>query len=143
MTASELMLRLFERFVWMDEELQQRIRARGWPEISRSQSMVLLNISAGITRPADIARRLGVTRQAVHATINQLAELGIVRLEPDPADGRHRQVALTHTGVRMRDDAQHAIDTITLGVVESVGEPGFAQMMAALGTEWQAGPGKR
>ena len=138
MHARELMLHLFQQFVWLDEQLQARIHARGWPDVSRSQSMILLNVAAGVVRPADIARRMGVSRQAIHTTIAQLVEMDVVRLVADPRDGRHKRLELTDTGGRMRDDAQAAMDAITAGVADSVGRDAFTTMLAALATRWSA-----
>lgn len=136
MKSRELMLHLFQRFVWLDEQLQDRIRARGWPGVSRSQSMILLHIAAGVVRPSDIARRMGVSRQAVHTTIAQLSDMDIVRLKTDPEDGRHKYLVLTETGSRMRDDAQEAMDAITGSVGDSIGVDAFDQMMTALSANW-------
>ena len=139
MHARELMLHLFQQFVWLDEQLQARIRAHGWPDVSRSQSMILLHIDAGVDRPADIARRMGLSRQAIHTTIAQLVAMDIVRLETDPGDGRNKRLNLTETGARMRDDAQAAMDAITAGVADSVGPQAFTTMLKALATPWSAG----
>lgn len=136
MATRHLMLHLFEHFSWMDEQLQMRIRQKGWPDISRPQSMVMLNIAAGIRRPAEIARRLGVSRQAVHTTIRQLATKGIVELTADPDDQRHRQLVLTEKGQQMRRDAQAIVNFLTDAVQAQLGQPLFEQMMAGLEAGW-------
>src|SRR3546814_12516611 len=74
--------------------------------------MVMTNIVSGIVRPSDIARNLGVSRQAIHNTINQMVKLGMVELAPDPEDRRHVIVSLTETGAQMRQDAQRALDQL-------------------------------
>src|SRR3546814_11181749 len=63
MRTNQLIIALFQRFCWLDEGLQARLHDRGWPDISRPQSMVMTNIVSGIVRPSDIARNLGVSRQ--------------------------------------------------------------------------------
>lgn len=139
MASQHLMLHLFEHFSWMDEQLQTRIREKGWPDISRPQSMVLLNIAAGTSRPAAIARRLGVSRQAVHTTIRQLIAKGIVELAADPDDQRHRQLVLTDKGQRMRRDAQAIVNSVTGAVRARLGARVFEQMMAGLEADWSVG----
>jgi DNA-binding MarR family transcriptional regulator len=54
----------------------------------------------GQTVPA-IARRLGVTRQAVQPVVNDLARDQLVRLVPNPTHRRSPFVALTASGHRM------------------------------------------
>lgn len=136
MSANHLMLYLFEHFAWLDEQLQQGIRARGWPDISRSQSMVLLNVAAGTVRPADIARKLGVSRQAVHTTIRQLHGKGIACLETDPVDQRHSRLILTERGQQMRRDAQTIIQGLVQDVNRRIGSDIFAGMMTGLRADW-------
>lgn len=113
MTADEdirhLLLSLLQGFYWFDEGLQNYLQARGWPAVTRPQSMVMANIVLGVRRPSEIARRLGVSRQAIHATINQMIDLGIVALVDDPDNRRVKVVVPTAQGEAMRIDAQRAM----------------------------------
>lgn len=136
MRTNQLIIALFQRFCWLDEGLQARLRDRGWPGVSRPQSMVMTNIVSGIVRPSDIARNLGISRQAIHSTINQMVELGVVALQPDPADRRHMIVSLTETGSRMRQDAQRAMDALSDQLAERLGHERFAELLATLEADW-------
>ncbi|WP_428681506.1 MarR family winged helix-turn-helix transcriptional regulator [Sphingopyxis sp.] len=136
MHTNQLIIALFQRFCWLDEGLQARLHNRGWPDVSRPQSMVMTNIVTGIVRPSDIARNLGVSRQAIHSTINQMVAVGIVALEPDPDDRRHMVVSLTETGARMRQDAQHAMDALSDQLAERLGQDRFAELIATLEADW-------
>lgn len=136
MRTNQLIIALFQRFCWLDEGLQSRLHDRGWPDVSRSQSMVMTNIVSGIVRPSDIARNIGVSRQAIHSTINQMVKLGVVQLEPDPDDRRHMIVSLTEVGTRMRKDAQRAMDTLTAQIADVLGQKQFDALLAALDADW-------
>ena len=136
MHTNQLIIALFQRFCWLDEGLQARLHNRGWPDVSRPQSMVMTNIVTGIVRPSDIARNLGVSRQAIHSTINQMVAVGIVALEPDPDDRRHMVVSLTETGARMRQDAQRAMDALSDQLAERLGQDRFAELIATLEADW-------
>ena len=136
MRTNQLIIALFQRFCWLDEGLQARLRDRGWPEVSRPQSMVMTNIVSGIIRPSEIARNLGISRQAIHTTISQMVKLGVVRLDPDPDDRRHMIVSLTETGKRMRQDAQHAMDTLADQLAERLGHDRFDALLATLEADW-------
>lgn len=138
MHAPDLIIHLFQRFVWLDEGLQARLHERGWPDVSRSQSMVMINIVTGVTRPSDIARRLGVSRQAVHMTIAQMAEKGIVTFAEDPDDARRKRVVLTAFGEQMRADAQAAMAGLTESVAARIGRDRFAALLEALATDWES-----
>ncbi|WP_374525219.1 MarR family winged helix-turn-helix transcriptional regulator [Sphingopyxis sp.] len=136
MRTNQLIIALFQRFCWLDEGLQARLRDRGWPEVSRPQSMVMTNIVSGIVRPSDIARNLGISRQAIHSTINQMVALGVVALEPDPDDRRRMIVSLTEAGARMRQDAQRAMDAMSDQLAERLGHERFTELLTILEADW-------
>ncbi|HEY9092667.1 MarR family winged helix-turn-helix transcriptional regulator [Parasphingorhabdus sp.] len=136
MKKNQLIIALFQRFCWMDEGLQSRLHERGWPDVSRSQSMVMTNIVSGIVRPSDIARNIGISRQAIHSTINQMEKLGILQLKVDPKDRRHVILELTETGKQMRRDAQLAMDSLTTQISNILGQEKFDAMLDALDSDW-------
>lgn len=136
MRTNQLIIALFQRFCWLDEGLQARLHDHGWPDVNRPQSMVMTNIVSGIVRPSDIARNLGVSRQAIHSTISQMVKLGIVQLDVDPDDRRHMIVSLTDLGARMRKDAQRSMDALTAQIAARLGQDRFDALLAALEADW-------
>ena len=136
MRTNQLIIALFQRFCWLDEGLQARLHDHGWPDVNRPQSMVMTNIVSGVVRPSDIARNLGVSRQAIHSTINQMVKLGMVRLDVDPDDRRHMIVSLTDLGARMRKDAQPSMDALTAQIADRLGQDKFDALLAALEADW-------
>lgn len=140
MTLSEqtqpLLLSLLQAFYWCDESLQNYLRSRGWPEVTRPQSMVMANVVSGVGRPSDIARSMGVSRQAVHTTINQMIELGMVALKDDPDDRRMKLVTPTPLGETMRLDAQRAIRIMTEELSRRLGAERVAQAAQLLAEDW-------
>jgi len=136
MQSPYLIVSLLQGFYWFDSGLQSYLRARGWPTLTHSQSMVMMNIVTGATRPVEIARNLGISRQAVHVTLAQIAELGMIRLQDDPTDRRTKIAVLTEIGEPMRRDAQMAVTIMTRKLVERIGQPGLAGLIAACGADW-------
>lgn len=136
MRTNQLIIALFQRFCWLDEGLQARLHDRGWPDVSRSQSMVMTNIVTGVVRPSDIARNLGISRQAIHSTINQMVELGILKLDVDPQDRRHMIASMTDQGHKMRHDAQVAMDQLGEQIADVLGHERFDALLAALEADW-------
>jgi DNA-binding MarR family transcriptional regulator len=131
-----LLLSLLQGFYWFDEGLQNYLQARGWPAVTRPQSMVMANIVLGVRRPSEIARRLGVSRQAIHATLNQMAELGIVALEDDPTNGRVKAVTVTAQGERMRSDAQNAMVLLGEELGRRLGKAPLLKAAHLLHSDW-------
>src|SRR5438874_524417 len=52
--------------------------------LARAQALVFVHLDEGGTRPAEIARRSGISRQAVGQTVAKMREQGLVKLAPDP-----------------------------------------------------------
>lgn len=131
-----MLLNLLRGFYWFDEGLQNYLRACGWPEVTRPQSMVMANIMMGVTRPSDIARRLGVSRQAVHVTLKSMIDLDMVDLVDDPKSRRIKMVTLTRVGEAMRLDARTAMGMMVTELVGRLGKKRLQQAAAALGADW-------
>ena len=66
--------------------------------LARSHALVFGHLDANGTRPAEIARRAGISRQAVGQTVAQMKDLGLVKLAPDPSNRRARLVQPTAKG---------------------------------------------
>ena len=66
------------------------------------------------TRLTELARRMGVTKQAVSQVIDDLEALHAVERQPDPEDGRAKRVVFTDKG--------RAFMMEGLGVLQSLGD---------------------
>ena len=67
-------------------------------KVSISQIRVFSTILAGIDRPARIAKGVGVTRQAITHTINDMVQHNWIVITPSPKDKRAKVVGLTDAG---------------------------------------------
>src|SRR5947209_19590317 len=63
--------------------------------LARSHALVFSHLDADGTRPAEIARRAGISRQAVGQTVAQMKQLGLVKRAADPTNRRARLVQPT------------------------------------------------
>jgi DNA-binding MarR family transcriptional regulator len=98
-----LVLDLLLRSGWFNDAIAERMQARGFEPLSRSQAFVMAQLQNGPARPAALARRLGVSRQAVQQLLRPLTARGLVEVLPDPDDGRatlvHPTVAAIEFGM--------------------------------------------
>lgn len=127
---------MLRAFYWFDDGMQNYLRSRGWPSVSRTQSMILINVISGTNRSAEIARNLGVTRQAIHITISQMIDAGLVKLESDPTDGRSKCVVLSETLEPMRRDAREAVDLLTKELHRRLGARTAQALARAFEQDW-------
>ena len=100
-----LMRGLLRAYYWMDESLQNGLQRAGYRPRTRTQTMILIHISNGVTRAAELARALGVSRQAIQQQQTQIQQLQsqLNRYRPseapstEPMTGRHsRFQSYTH-----------------------------------------------
>jgi DNA-binding MarR family transcriptional regulator len=85
------------------------------------------------TVPA-IARRLGVTRQAIQPVVNELALDQLVRLVPNPARRRSPFVVLTPHGRRVLASVTGAASAANRSLADRIGPRGVAGTRQALST---------
>src|SRR5207237_5334764 len=93
---------LLKGWDWFDNSLQNVLRANGYPPLNKSQSMMILYISAGVHRPIEIARKMRLSRQAIRHVANQLAELGLIESLDDRNDKRSRRLQFTANSDALR-----------------------------------------
>jgi DNA-binding MarR family transcriptional regulator len=98
--------------------------------------MLMGNLALGLHRPSDIARRQGVSRQAIHATIGQMIDKGVLELVDDPDDRRMKTVELTPMGEQMKRDAQAAMRVMVAELGRRIGVRRVSQLREALLGAW-------
>lgn len=134
------MRQLFDAYSWFDESLQHSMQVSGVPGLSRSQSMVMIYLGKGVRRPAALARKLRVTRQAMHKTINDLEANGYVQLVPDPDDRRAKIVRLSATGLQRHRKAQACLMALEKELRKRLGTKKVAALSDALLADWGDSP---
>jgi DNA-binding MarR family transcriptional regulator len=136
MHSPYLMMNLLSAVYWFDEALQIALKEAGIPNVSRAQSMLIANISAGEHRATRIARNLGVTRQAISLMLSELEMRGIVELVPDPDDRRARIVRFAEEANVTRRAAAKALHFLELKLVERIGLPASHGLRDAMRMDW-------
>ncbi len=134
--AAYLIVPMLQGFIWFDEGLQNYLRQKGWPAVTRPQSMVMVTVVQGATRPSDIARILGVSRQAVHTTINGMVAIGLLALEDDPDDRRSKRVMISEQGLKMREHARMATTLMSEELARRIGADKLEALRDALAADW-------
>ena len=68
------------------------------PPLRAAHTALFPHLSSEGVRGADLAKKLGVTKQAVSQLVTELEEWGVVEQVADPADGRAKLVRFTPKG---------------------------------------------
>ncbi|MFT5576262.1 MAG: DNA-binding MarR family transcriptional regulator [Bermanella sp.] len=95
-----------------------------------------MSITVGINRPAQLARNLGVSRQAIHQLLQGMKEDGVLELAPDPSDKRAKVVQFSAASEGIRKAAESAISAIENELAERIGKQVFENLKMALRIDW-------
>lgn len=121
---------------WVDESLQRSLEQAGWPRISRNSSLVMVCITAGIDQPSQVARALGISRQAVHQILRGMHSEGLVELIDNPEDSRTKLIRFLPGTENLRAAAERATINIEQRLAERIGNSGLVALRAALAEDW-------
>lgn len=113
-------------------DLVERLHARGHGAVQRAHIAVLANIDTEGTRLVELARRLGVTRQAASQMVQEIERRGFLERTADPEDGRAVRVRHTLAGRTLLLDALRLMHQIEDGYADLVGSRTMDQMRRAL-----------
>ncbi|AXQ30650.1 MarR family transcriptional regulator [Solimonas sp. K1W22B-7] len=127
-----LMSGLLHAFYWMDEGLQNHLAAAGLPPVSRTQSLVMTNIADGVTRPAELARRLDISRQAVQQLLAGMQERGLIDLVADPDDARAKVVRYSAQGREIGKLTMRALERIDAELEKRLGAKALKELRRVL-----------
>lgn len=135
-----LMIDLLSAVYWFDEALQAGLKAHGWSEVTRGQSLVLANIAAGVNRAVHLARNLGVSRQAMSQTLAEMEARGLVAVSRDPDDRRAMIVTFSPDSGAIRDDAVRVLRTIEEALASRIGAKRMEAVRGAMAEDWGPSP---
>lgn len=128
--------RLLAAADWFNDSLSTAMEAAGWPFLSRSQSLVFVSLDDDGTRPAELARRLGITRQSMQELLRKLRDHGLITIDVDPADGRATIVRLAPRAHILGRDAAVISARLEAELAERIGSDTVDQLRAALECDW-------
>jgi DNA-binding MarR family transcriptional regulator len=112
--------------------------------IVQARGRLLPYIDVAGTRSVDLARRMGVTKQAVGKLVRELEEDGLLYRQPDGADGRAFLVKFTEAGLEYLSRMHKCISQIERDYERLVGPERMqvvreALSLIAYGTQSHAG----
>jgi DNA-binding MarR family transcriptional regulator len=99
---------------WLDE--------RGYPDVRPGHTVVFLHVDRRSgSRLTDLARRAGVSKQAMMLAVDELEVRGYVRRVQDPTDARAKLVRLTAKGRRCASECRRVVQSMETRTRRSLG----------------------
>src|SRR5262245_51173071 len=104
----------------------------GHPQARISHLSLTRNLDLKGTRVTELARRAGMTKQAMGELVTQCVELRLVVVGADASDKRARIVRFTPQGVRWLDAFRQAVDQAEREMRKEIGATSMDALLAAL-----------
>jgi DNA-binding MarR family transcriptional regulator len=123
---------LFKAARLLNERAIERIRLRTDEPVRVTHTSVLPHVDLEGTRLTDLARRLGVTKQAAGQLVDELEEMGFLERAPDPKDARAKLVRFSKKGQAAMLDGLQVLGEIEAEMRDVVGEGKMRAMHDAL-----------
>jgi DNA-binding MarR family transcriptional regulator len=131
-SGPELALLLLGGFRSMVEDGQAELAERGFPDVRPVHEFAIRAIAEGADSASELARRLGVSKQATAKTIAALEERGYVERGTDPADARRRHLTVTAKGEELLTVGAEIFDGLRARWAKRVGRKRLEELEATL-----------
>ena len=102
------------------------------PPLRASHTALFPHLSSEGVRGADLAKKLGVTKQAISQLVTELEEWGVVEQVSDPLDGRAKLVRFTPKGERGLLQGLAILNTLETELTNKIGKRRMDQLHTAL-----------
>ncbi len=110
---------------WILDHLLRGLSDRSHNGLTGAQLIFLGELDCGPNHASEIARRLRMTRQAVHRMTRELSKRGILSLAGDPARRNQKTIRFTPYGEQVMADARNVLAALDIRLVQKLGRTGL------------------
>jgi DNA-binding MarR family transcriptional regulator len=127
---------LLARSEWFAREIMKGVKRSEYAFITPAQSRLLAHMGGRPTSMAELARRLAISRQAVHKTVAELVRRGILEVRDDPEKGNAKLVVYTDKGRQVNRAGAQIIERLEDRVAERIGRERLQELRTLLAADW-------
>src|SRR3954463_3075182 len=122
------------RMAWeaLQAELYVELRAAGFDDLREVHRPLLKYPPIDGMRPTALAARLKLSKQATNDLLRDLENLGYLRTERDPSDGRARIIRYTERGWDLFRTGSHLSHNVGRRWAEAIGQRRYDEFHATL-----------
>ena len=119
---------LFKAARLINEDAIARVRKRTGEPVRVAHTALLPHVDLEGTRLTELARRMGVTKQAVGQLVDELEQMGQLERVPDPEDSRAKLVRFSKRGRKGLLDGLAVLRELEAELVAAVGKQRVAEL---------------
>ena len=112
-------------------QIVEGVVGAGYPQKPK-HSAVFAQISPDGSRLTELARKAGMTPQAMGELVEELVDMGYVVRRPDPADRRAKLIVLTERGREALAAGRRTIEGLEEQLTEILGDSGHQELRRLL-----------
>jgi DNA-binding MarR family transcriptional regulator len=127
---------LLQRSDWFEDRVLKAAPRFGYRFVTPAMHRLFAHMPSKPVSISELARRLAVSRQAVHQTVAAACRRGIVELIEDPSDARARKVRFTAKGMKMVRSASQVVRSIETDLAGRLGPRDLAALRRILAKAW-------
>jgi DNA-binding MarR family transcriptional regulator len=127
---------LLKGLYWFDNALQNGLKKGGFQAVTRTQSLILLNIMVGESRAARLANNLGVSRQAMSEILGEMEKRGLITSKADAKDKRAQVVTFSAESRDIRNAALRILARLERELEQRIGASNVSALRKALAADW-------
>jgi DNA-binding MarR family transcriptional regulator len=127
---------LAQRSAWLENRLHVGAEQAGYGSVTPAMSRLFGQMGREPVSLSELARRLIVSRQAVHQLANEAVRHGLVELVASPTNRRVRLLRFTPQGEAMFASGTQGLRAIEQQLAERIGAEDMAELLRILSKDW-------
>ncbi len=127
---------LMERHEWLYDRSLATAAKHGYGAVTPAMARLFVQVARGPLSISELARRLAISRQALHETVTAASELGLIEFASDPENKRVRIVRFTEAGKRMSHKVLLVDRAMERELEQRIGKANVAELKRILALEW-------
>ena len=134
--ATNLKQLLLVRNDWFSSEIFKGAKAAGYSSLTQSEARLLAHMAGKPMSMSELARRLSISRQAVHKSVAELERRGVLVVQGDPQRGNSKLVVYTAKGKELNAAGVKIITQIEARIAEQIGAENLEALKRILALKW-------
>lgn len=127
---------LSRRLELIETRLFDRAATNGYGDITPSMARFYAHLAGRPVHMSELARKLSISRQAVHKMALEGTKAGYVEVVPSDLSGRHKIVQFTAKGWAMAHNAANELDAIERELIKQIGQKNLSMLKQILQLPW-------
>lgn len=127
---------LLARSEWFEQRVLEEAAQNGYGFVTPAMHRMFAHLGRQPVSLSELARRLAVSRQALHQTATEALELGLVELVDCDSDRRLRLVRFSDKGLRMSATAAQVLERLEDQLAQRIGPKDLATLRRILQKDW-------